>query len=156
MTDLHTLNARRDQLVSDLCQLHLDELGASQSGDAAGAAEAGELMTAVQAEIAEIDAAIAQREEERARAEADRGPFTWTHPDINPRHNPQRRPTAPEQERMATPAERELDAAWIDHCAARNDYHNLPHNAPTWECNALRARMERTLAAVICAEERNH
>ncbi|HZC08363.1 MAG TPA: hypothetical protein VE338_22210 [Ktedonobacterales bacterium] len=151
MTDLHMLNARRDQLITDLCQIHLDELGAERAGDDAAAAEAGELMTAIEAEIAEINAAIAQREEERARVEADRGPFTWSHPDINPRH----RPTAPEQERHATAAERALDAAWIDHCAARNDYNSLPHNASEWMRRRDRARMERTLDAVKRAEERN-
>lgn len=105
MTDLHILNARRDQLISDLCQLHLDELGASQSGDDAGAAEAGELMNAVQAEIAEIDAAIAQREAERNRAAADFGPFSLPHPPVAIVRRGQ---TREELERHATAAERAM------------------------------------------------
>jgi hypothetical protein len=87
MTDLHTLEARRDQLWSDLCQLHLDELGAVQMGDDAGAAASAALMATVQAELNEIGAAIAQREEERARVASDFGPFNLDHPDINPRHS---------------------------------------------------------------------
>ncbi|HZC08366.1 MAG TPA: hypothetical protein VE338_22225 [Ktedonobacterales bacterium] len=84
------LDARRDQLVSDLCQLHLDELGASLSGDDAGAAEAGELMTTVQAELAEIEAALAQRDEE-----------------------PEPAPTpAPEEERLSE-LDRQAFAAWL-------------------------------------------
>jgi hypothetical protein len=55
------LEARRDQLVSDLCQLHLDELGASQMGDDAGAAEAAALMDAVQRELTEVEQAILQK-----------------------------------------------------------------------------------------------
>lgn len=64
MATIHTLEARRDQLVSDLCQLHLDELGAAQVGDDAGAAEAATLMSAIEAEIAELDRAIADRRED--------------------------------------------------------------------------------------------
>jgi hypothetical protein len=147
---LDQLEARRDQLITDLCQLHLDELGASQVGDDAGEAEAAALMETIERELAEVGRDIAQREEERARVAADHGPFTWSHPDTNPRH--QRPPIIDPR----TDAQRELDAAWIDHCAARNDYNSLPHNAPAWMRERDRARMERTLDAVKRAEERNN
>jgi hypothetical protein len=70
------LEARRDQLVSDLCQLRLDELGASQMGDDAGAAEAAALMDAVQRELTEVEQAILQNRDGTVPAERPAAPAT--------------------------------------------------------------------------------
>lgn len=80
---IFALEARRDQLENDFCQLHLDELGASQSGDDAGAEEAAALMRTIEAELHELAAAIAEREAEIARVRSDFGPFSLPHPPIN-------------------------------------------------------------------------
>ncbi len=74
------LEARYDQLVDELCALHLDELGASQMGDYAGEQEASAQLRAVERELREVDQAIKQREAVIARVRADFGPFRLPHP----------------------------------------------------------------------------
>lgn len=76
------LQARYDQLVDELCALHLDELGASQMGDYAGEQEASTQLRAVERELKEVDQAIKQREAVIARVRADFGPFSLPHPPI--------------------------------------------------------------------------
>jgi hypothetical protein len=103
------LEARYDQLVDDLCALHLDELGASQMGDDAGAQEAAAQMRAVERELTEVGQAIKQREAVIARVRADFGPFSLPHPPIPaPQNAPAswlRQRRQEQQEQMETPEE---------------------------------------------------
>jgi hypothetical protein len=157
--DFSTLEARRDQLESDLCQLHLDELGATQMGDDAGAAEAAALMRTVEAELAELAAAIAEREAELARVRADFGPFSLPHPPINDVHeraSTVEQPEEPEEEPEppAVQSPSAVDAAWLDYCSAALARDRLPHNAPAWERRHAEKQVQRATETLRRAEER--
>lgn len=164
------LEARRDQLESDLCQLHLDELGAAQVGDDAGAEEATALMRTIEAELAELATAIAAREAEIARVRSDCGPFSVPHPPNPPIGRRSDRPhNAPPSERRPGQAEEQAeeqaeppaveppsaaDAAWVDYTTARRTVWSLPHNAPPSERRRAEEQVSRALEALRAAEER--